>query len=72
MGGEVLLAVEREDHVLLYDHDVVAPLIMNENDIPSAAVRKTLLEKRTNERVQRYLLKPKRVRNEGRLRQKSS
>ena len=62
MGGEVQLAVEREDHVPLYDHDVVAPLIMNETDKPSAAVRKTLLEKRTNESVQRYLLKPKRVR----------
>ena len=65
MGGEVQLAVEREDHVPLYDHDVVAPLIMNENDIPSAAVRKALLEKRTNERVQRYLFQSKRVRERG-------
>ena len=27
MGGEVQMAVEREDHVPRYDHDVVAPLI---------------------------------------------
>ena len=65
MGSEVQMAVEREDHVLLYDHDVVAPLIMKETDIQSAAVRKALLEKRTTDRVKRYLLKPRRVRKVG-------
>ena len=56
MGGEVQMAVEREDHVPLYDHDVVAPLIMKETGIPSAPVRNAILEKRTTERCKGYLL----------------
>jgi len=59
------MAVEREDNVPLYDHDVVAPLITKETDIPSAAVRNTLLEQRTTERCKRYLLQRKRVRKGG-------
>ena len=55
MGGEVQMAEEREDHVPLYDHHVVSPLIMKETDIPSAAVRNALLEKRTTECCKRYL-----------------
>ncbi len=65
MGGEVQMALEREDHVPLYDHDVVAPLIMKETDIPSAAVRNALLENRTSERRKRYLLQRKRLRKGG-------
>ena len=65
LGCEVQMAVEREYDVPLYDHDVVAPLIMKETDIQSAAVRKALLEKRTTELVKRYLLKPRRVRKGG-------
>ena len=59
------MALEREDNVPLYDHDVVAPLIMKETDIPSAAVRNALLEKRTTERCKRYLLQRKRRRKGG-------
>ena len=62
VGGEVQMAVKREDHVPLYDHDVVAPLIMKETDIASAAARNALLEKRTTERCKRYLLQRKRLR----------
>ena len=65
MGGEVHMAEEREDHVPLYDHHVVAPLIMKETDIPSAAVRNALLEKRTSERCKGYLLQRKRLRKGG-------
>ena len=65
MGGEVQMAEEREDHVPLYDHHVVSPLIMKETDIPSAAVRNALLEKRTTERCKRYLLQRKPLKKGG-------
>ena len=65
MGGEVQIAVRREDHIPLYAHDVVAPVIMKETDIPSAAVRNALLQKRTNERCKKYLLQRKRLRKGG-------
>ena len=45
MGGEVQMAVEREDYVPLYDDNVVAPLIMKETDIPPAAVATRWLQR---------------------------
>ena len=60
--------MEHDDHVPLYDHDIVAPLITKETDIPSAAVRKALLEKRTTERCKKYLLTRKRTRNGSNVR----
>lgn len=65
MAGEVRTAVEREDHVPLFGHDVVAPQITKDTDIPSTAVRSTLRKKRTTERCKRYLSQQKRVRMGG-------
>ena len=57
LGGELQKAVEREENFPLYEHDVVAPLIVRGTDISSAAERNALLEDQTaNERACQYLL----------------
>ena len=66
LGGELQMPVERVENVPLYDHDFVAPLIIKGTDIPTAAIRNLLLEKRTDERCRQYLLGGRKRRPSGR------
>ena len=44
LGGELQKAVEREEMFALYNHDVVAPLILRGTDIAKAVDQQALLE----------------------------
>jgi len=55
-SGPVQLPVSRPYNVILYEHDVVAPVVLRGSDMPIAALRRELLEARTENLNLKHLL----------------